>query len=128
MRKMLLVTIFVALTAGCSGGGGPSESQIKDSLESRFRGEMQDQIDMLVSLQGERGRKEALSMWGVSDTSEITVTSFSAEDIRELENGDYSAKVVYVRRVGDHENKKATDRVKMTEVEGEWKIIGIESL
>lgn len=128
MRNLLLIATCMALLAACSTGAeGPSESEIRATLERKYRTDLQEMIDWMVSMRGESGRQTALSMEGVSDPAEISIIDLKAEDVRELGNGDFSAKVVYVKRKGTLEEKK-TARITLTELQGEWKVIGMEML
>lgn len=49
------------------------------------------------------------------------------EDLRELDNGDQLAKIVYTLRRGKNE-KKLAERLTLTELEGHWKVVRREML
>ena len=126
LRTHLLLVAFLVV-AGCSGGG-PNDSEIQGALQNYYTYAVQDQIDQMTSLFGEKRAKETVfSANGIHDLSDLEVKSLSVEDVRALDNGDQRAKVVYTMRHGKSEEKLA-ERLTLTQLEGHWKVIKREVL
>jgi hypothetical protein len=130
MRTLLLAALAAVLMAGCDSGGdvgGPGADQIRDTLEQKYRADLQEMVDWMGSMRGDEGRQAALAAEGVSAPSEILVSDLQVQRMRALSNGDFVAKVVYVKRNGSLEMSK-TARITLTQVRGDWKVIGMEML
>ncbi len=134
MRSFWIFIFMVSLgfLGGCGGGGTsnvPQAEQIRTALETKYREGLKERVDHMVSLVGEKRAKEAMaSAEGTVDPAEVRVNSFSAEDIRQLDNGDVTAKVVYVLEQGDHVKINKAERVTLTKLQGKWVVINQESL
>ena len=129
MKKIMIIAALGMLFAGCSMSGGPGSGQIKDALLKDYRDGLQDRVDSMASLLGEKRAKEGIaSAEGTADPEQMTISDFDAEDIRELENGDYTAKVIYVLHSGDRVKQDMTQRVTLTKLQDEWKVIAKEAL
>ena len=77
----------------------------------------------MVSLVGEKDAKETMaSAEGTADPSEVFIDPFQAEDIRKLENGDFTAKVVYNLHMGESIHSDITERVTLTKLQDHWKV------
>ena len=126
LRTLLLLVAFLVV-AGCSGGG-LSDSEIQGALQNYYTSSVQDQIDQMTDLFGEKRAKETVfSANGIQDLSELEVKLLSVEDVRELDNGDQIAKVVYTFPHGKS-GEKLAERLTLTELEGHWKVIKREVL
>ncbi len=141
MKVLMTAALCVGFLAGCSGeatgegtsasasGSKPSAEEIKLALQQLYRDNLQDQIDQTAGLMGEeKARETVLSMAGISELEQITVDSFAVEDIRELENGDVTAKAVYVVHWGEQDQSEKSQRVTLTKLQGKWKVIEREDL
>lgn len=127
MRRTFLLLVAFLGVAGCSGDG-PSDSEIQSALQNYYTSTVQDQIDQMTSLFGEKRAKETVfSANGIHDLSDLEVTSLSVEDVRALDNGDQLAKVVYTMRHGKSKEKLA-ERLTLTQLEGHWRVIKREVL
>ena len=83
----------------------------------------------MVSLFGDkRGKETIASAEGTADPSEVSIKPFEAEDIRELDNGDYTAKVVYTVHMGESVQFDKTERITLTRLQDDWKVIAKDSL
>ncbi|MEJ2575801.1 MAG: hypothetical protein P8106_03710 [Gammaproteobacteria bacterium] len=121
MKIAVFLLILIPIFSGCSlGDGKPSTVQIQDSLETAFRDDLQRTLDMA----GAQRTQEAV---GVSNPSEISVRVQGVEDGKALDNGDYVARVMYVKRMGANESM-VTARATLSKVEGRWKLVRLEDL
>ena len=127
MLRTLLLLVTLLVVAGCLGGG-PSDSEIQGALQDHYASSLQDQIDKMTVLFGEKRAKETVfSANGIQDLSELEVKSLSVENVRALDNGDQIAKVAYVISYGTSDEIQ-TEQLTLTELEGHWKIIMREVL
>lgn len=129
MRRLLFTVLLAALTAGCapSSEGGPSAAEIQQVLEAKYRSDLQGMVDWMGSMRGEQGRQAALAAEGVADPSEIAVVDLRVDEMRALSNGDFRAKVLYRKRNGSAEQPKAA-RVTLSQVQGQWQVVGMDIL
>ena len=125
MMKRVMAAVFLpVLLAACSMGGGPGEGQIKNALQKDYRDGLQDRLGSMASLLGEKRAREGIaSAEGTADPEQVTIDPFQAEDIRELENGDFTAKVIYTVHMGDEYKFDKTERITLTKLQGQWKVI-----
>lgn len=130
MMKRAILAVFAAIfIAACSTGAGLGEGQIKNALEQYFQNGLQDRLASMVSLVGEKRAKEAIaSAEGTADPAEVFIDPFQAEDIRELENGDFTAKVIYTLNMGDGYKSDLSERVTLTKLQDQWKVINRQPL
>ena len=127
LKHLLLLAATLLLVAGCSAGG-PSDSDIQGALQNHYTSAVQDQLDQMTGLFGEkRAKATVFSANGIKALSDLEVKSLNVEDVRALDNGDQLAKVVYTLRRGKHEEKLAA-RLNLTQLEGRWKVIKINIL
>ena len=124
MKRTMVAVMSLLFAAACSGGGGPGNDDIKGALEKDYRDGLQERGQTMVSLVGEKRAKEAMaSAEGTTDPSEVFIKPFQAEDIRGLENGDFTAKVVYSLHTGERIHSDITERVTLTKLQDQWKVI-----
>jgi hypothetical protein len=129
MKRTAIVIISLVLASACSMGGGPGKNNIKTALEKDYRDSLQERVDAMVSLLGEKRGKEGIaSAEGTADPSQVFIKPFQAEDIRELDNGDFTAKVVYTVHKGDRVHSDITERVTLTKLQDQWKVIAKDPL
>ena len=130
MMKRAIVAVFAAIfIAACSAGGGLGEGQIKNALETYYQNGLQDRLETMISLVGEKRAREAIaSADGTADPTEVFIDPFQAEDIRELENGDFTAKVVYTLNMGDGYKSDISERITLTKLQDQWKVINRQPL
>ena len=126
MRKsfFILASIILLLT-GCSGG--PSDSQISDALESSIKEELNASFKAAQSFGGKGAAKMMRAMMGGVDPESLSISGLKSEDMKETDKGDYITKISYDVEMGD-KKERGNARVTLTEVDGNWKIIGIEKL
>lgn len=122
MNKHLIVVIFTAALVGC--GGGPSDRQMGDAFEVAIKEELTQQIEGLVAFTGNR---RAPGRMGLPDPDSASVSDLKSEEMRRLENGDYSAKVIFVRKIG-RESERIQGRATFTRLEGKWLLTEFEDL
>ena len=129
MKKTMAAIMLLVFVAACSGGGGPGKGNIKTALEKDYRGGLQERVESMASFVGEKRAREAMaSAEGTADPSQVVIDPFQAEDIRELENGDFTAKVVYTVHMGDRVQLDKSERVTLTKLQDQWKVIKKEPL
>lgn len=128
MKKTMIAVMSLVFLAVCSGGGGPGKGKIKTALEKDYRDSLQERVESMASLVGEKRAREAMaSAEGTADPSQVSIDPFQAEDIRELDNGDFTAKVVYTVHSGDR-TYDLTQRITLTKLQDQWKVIKKEPL
>ena len=128
MKKTMIAVMSLVFVAACSGGGGPGKGKIKTALEKDYRDSLQERVESMASLVGEKRAKETMaSAEGTADPSQVRIDPFQAEDIRELDNGDFTAKVVYTVHSGDR-TYDLTQRITLTKIQDQWKVIKKEPL
>jgi len=128
MKKTMIAVMSLVFVAACSGGGGPSKGKIKTALEKDYRDSLQERVESMASLVGEKRARETMaSAEGTADPSQVSIDPFQAEDIRELDNGDFTAKVVYTVHSGDR-TYDLTQRITLTKLQDQWKVIKKEPL
>ena len=129
MKKAMAAVSLALFFAACSTSGGPGKDQIKNALEKDYRDSLQDRVDSMISLLGEKRAKEGIaSAEGTADPAQVTIDPFQAEDIRGLENGDFTAKVVYTVNMGERVKFDKTERITLTKLQDQWKVIDKQPL
>lgn len=128
MRKLMPLLLFLGVLAGC-GSDTPDADDIKAGLLREYRQALQERVNDMVGLVGEERAREAIaSSEGTADPSEVRITSFTAEGIRRLDNGDVTAKVAYTVAKGKKVRFEKQQRVTLTTLQGEWKVTKLEDL
>lgn len=138
MRVLPVFAACALLLVGCGNGdtGGassnddmPSAAAIKNALQQKYRDGLQKRVDDLSAMVGEQRAKEALvSAEGTVDPGAVRVTAFQAEGLRRLDNGDVTAKVVYVLEKGQSVRIDRSERVTLTRLQGNWIVTEQEPL
>ena len=129
MKRTMIVTFLAVFIAACSMSGGPGKDQIKNALVKDYRDGLQDRVESMASLLGEKRAKEGIaSAEGTADPAQVNIDPFQAEDIREIENGDFTAKVVYTVHQGERFKFDKSERITLTKIQDQWKVIKKESI
>jgi hypothetical protein len=128
MRQLLFTLLLAAVAAGCARvEGGPDAAQIRETLERKYRTDLQEMVDWMGDMRGEEGRQAALAAEGVADPSEIAVVDLQVAHMRALSGGAFRAEVTYVKRNGNTEQQKIA-RITLSQLEGKWQVIGMDIL
>jgi hypothetical protein len=75
----------------------------------------------MKALSGQKGVEMAKSM-GIPDPDSISVNVKSVENIKEMDDGDFTLTVTFETSVNDKATESSA-KLRMTEVDGKWKII-----
>ena len=120
MRFFVLLAAMLLVLSACSDS--PSDSDIKQAIETRMHAEVQKQIDLLEQMDVEPEVLEA--MGGMPSTEDIYIDALEVEDLSKDAAGDYVGEVSFVTHIGD-QAQDFSGAIKMQRVEGEWQVSDI---
>ncbi len=131
LKKLLMTAVLVFLFFGCSSG--PSDTDMKNAIQNKMRIEIQQTVNRMNALAqafGQEVHEFAKSMgMELPSPEDISISIVSSEELREMDNGDYTAKVIFKTKLkGKDEQPKMVARLKMTQVDGKWKALDVQEL